>query len=55
MVLEAARILDLEDLLKRKQKLSPADNASSVAMGRQLSEIPRSSLWMNHSPIWMPS
>ena len=55
MVLEAARILDLEDLLKRKPKALSGGQRQRVAMGRQLSEIPRSSLWMNHSPIWMPS
>lgn len=52
---EAARILELQPLLKRKPRELSGGQRQRVAMGVPLCASPQSSYLMSHSLIWMPS
>ncbi len=48
-VLEAAKLLDLEELLDRKPKALSGGQRQRVAMGRAIVRSPKCSSWMNRS------
>ena len=50
---EAAKILDLEKLLDRNQRLYPVDRDSVLLWDVLSFVILRYSLWMSHFPTWM--